>query len=513
MHIDARTLPNGHQVDADLCIVGAGAAGIPIALEFIGAGKRVVLLEGGGFDREDALQALYRGSLSGLPYFPLEAARLHYFGGSTGHWGGYCAPLDPVDFTTRSWVPGSGWPITRDALDPFYAKAHPLLDLGPYQYDPAWWVAQDARREWLPLDRTVLHEKIWQFSAPTRFGSKFRRSLEAARDVTLYTHANVTALEMREDGASVNAVRVSHFDGRAFTVRAATFVLAASTIQNVRLLLASTAHNPQGVGNAYDQVGRGFMEHLEMPAGSGVLLEPQSMRLYRYDFGVTRARAELALTPAAQERLGTLNVTVAIEGMPADGEPRTTFENNSPEDLEEYRRETRDSLTTIMKAEAQAHDAASVRAQPRVSLVARQEQAPNQASRVTITRERDALGVPRADFHWALTPLDRHSLRTMYLTLGREFARRGIGRVQLRDWLRAEQADWPPFVSGGWHDLGALRMSASPRTGVVDANCQVHGVPNLFIAGGGVFATAGAANPTLTIVALSLRLAAFLKAL
>lgn len=511
MHTDARTLADGTTLEADVCIVGAGAAGIPLACSFIGAGRRVLLLEGGGFDREDALQALYGGVVSGLPYFPLEAARLHYFGGSTGHWGGFCAPLDAIDFARRDWVPGSGWPITAADLAPWYAAAHPLLDLGPAEYDPAWWARQDATRERLPLDPAVVHEKIWQFSAPTRFGSKFRDAIVQAPDVHLYTHANVVALTPRDGGAAIDSLTIRHFDGRTITVRAARVVLACSTMQNVRLLLASTAASERGIGNAYDQVGRGFMEHLEMPIGTAALLRPQSMAFYAYAFGRTNARAELVLSAETQRRLGTLNASVALEALTPGAEPRGSFEAFPPAELEEYRRETRDSLTEAMRDSARTHDAAAVRRSPRFALAVRQEQAPNAASRITLTRERDALGMPRIDFHWALTSLDRASLRTTLLTLGQEFGRHGIGRVQLREWLRAPDGDWPNPVSGGWHDLGATRMSASPRDGVVDATCRVHGVSNLYLAGGGVFATAGCANPTLTIVALALRLGAHLR--
>jgi choline dehydrogenase-like flavoprotein len=511
MHTDARTLPDGTVVDADLCIVGAGAAGITIALAFIGAGKRVVLLEGGGFDREDALQGLYAGTLSGRPYFPLEATRLHYFGGTTGHWGGFCAPLDALDFETRDWVPDSGWPIAPSELTQHLAAAHTLLVLGPPEYDPAWWAAQDRSRERLPLDHAVLHEKVWQFSPPTRFGSKYRERLSAASDVHCYTHANVVSLTPRDGGTAIAHVTVRQFDGRMMRVRAGRFVLACSTMQNVRLLLASTEASDTGIGNAYDQVGRGFMEHLEMPVGTAALLRAQSMAFYSYAFGRTRARAELVLSAATQRRLRTLNASLALDALAPGDEPKSSFEASPPADLEDYRRATRDSLTDHMRDDARATDAAAVRRSPRFALSIRQEQAPNPASRVTLTRDRDPLGVPRVNFHWALTPLDRTSMRTTVLALAQEFGRLGIGRVQLRDWLRAPDGDWPPLVSGGWHDLGATRMSTSPRTGVVDVNGQVHGVQNLFLAGGGVFPTAGCANPTLNIVAMGVRMGAWLK--
>jgi len=119
--------------------------------------------------------------------------------------------------------------------------------------------------------------------------------------------------------------------------------------------------------------------------------------------------------------------------------------------------------------------------------------------------------MPRAKLDWRLTELDKRSMRTFYQLLGREMGRTGTGRVQIRDWLLSDDRTWPSFISGGWHHMGTTRMSADPKQGVVDANCRVHGLANLYIAGAAVYPTAGAVNPTLTLVALSLRLADHLK--
>ena len=514
MHTDAATLPDGTQLEGDVCIVGAGAAGIALALEWIGTSQRVILLEGGGFDMEPHVQGLYQGEIVGRPYYPLEAARLHYFGGTTGHWGGYCAPFDAIDFTKRSWVPHSGWPITRAALDPFYARAQSLVELGPYEYDAAWWSDQDPTRVPFPVDRGVLRHKMWQFSPPTRFGSRYRDAIVQAPNVHLYTHANVCDITANESVTAVETLEVRQHDGRTLRVRARQVVLACSTMQNVRLLLASNRQAAAGLGNQHDVVGRFFMEHLEMPVGKAVITRPQSMQLYAFDFGLTKARAELALTDAMQESLGLLNATIALEPAPDVGEAPTTFEAEPPEAVEAFRRETKDGLTAEMRAEAaQAppHDAASVARAPYFALITRQEQAPNPASRVTLSDTRDALGVPRARFDWQLTALDKRTMRTTLLTVAKEFGRANIGRVQVRDWLRPDSESWPTQVSGGWHDMGATRMHDDPTQGVVDANCRVHGLANLYIAGAGVFPTAGSANPTLTLLALALRLADHLK--
>ncbi|MDH5609620.1 MAG: FAD-dependent oxidoreductase, partial [Cyclobacteriaceae bacterium] len=172
MHIDARTLPNGTTIEGDICIIGAGAAGISLALEWANTPYKVILLESGGFQIESQIQDLYRGKSIGQRYFPLQSARLHYFGGTTGHWAGFCSTYDEIDFKKRDWVPNSGWPISRTDLDPFYQRAHSVLELGPFEYDMDYWKKKDPSLKSLPFDKEVLYDKVWQFSTPTRFGTR-----------------------------------------------------------------------------------------------------------------------------------------------------------------------------------------------------------------------------------------------------------------------------------------------------------------------------------------------------
>src|SRR2546427_760126 len=231
MHIDARTLPNGSVLEADLCIVGAGAAGISMALEWIGSRHKVLLLEGGGLDYEAAMQDLYRGESVGLPYNPLQAARLHYFGGHTGHWAGFCSTLDPIDFEKRAWVPHSGWPIRREDLDPFYARAQPLLELGPYEYGAGDWQRRDPTLIPLPLDPRVMWTKMWQFSPPTRFGARYRPAVSGAPNVHLYTHANVSELEPNESLRGIEGLRRRTLDGKVSLEPGAPDEVAKSTFE------------------------------------------------------------------------------------------------------------------------------------------------------------------------------------------------------------------------------------------------------------------------------------------
>ena len=515
MHTDARTLEAGTLIEGDVCIIGAGAAGISIALEWLNGPRKVILLEGGGFDVERAMQDLYRGEIVGQPYFPLEAARLHCFGGTTGHWAGWCSTYDPIDFEQRPWVPDSGWPIKREDLDPFYTRAQPLLDLGPYDYDSASYVKKDAEMAPLALRSETFWTKMWQFSPPTRFGRKYRDTIVSAPNVHLYTYANVAELVANEGLSAVDGLRVKTITGKEHRVRAKTYVLACCSIQNARLLLASNRQANTGLGNAHDLVGRYFMEHLEMPGGALMLAKPAStrMKMYAVEFGHTKARGEIALTAQAQRDNKLLNGTLSLEPAPFGQPGQSTFQFLPPEKVEALRvwdANGRRGKSPLEDGEAAPADSAG-HAPAYFQLATRMEQSPNPDSRVTLGTEKDALGMPRVRLDWRVTPLEKRSIRTLYELLGNEVGRTGIGRLQFREWLLDDDNTWPPFISGGWHHMGTTRMSADPKTGVVDPNCRVHGINNLYIAGASVYPTAGAANPTLTLVSLSLRLSDHLK--
>jgi choline dehydrogenase-like flavoprotein len=511
VHIDARTLPDATLLEGDLCIVGAGPAGIALALEWEGRGERVLLLEGGGFQLERALQDRFRGESVGLPYYPLESARLHFFGGASNHWGGFCAPFDPIDFQERAWVPRSGWPFGGGELEPFYPRAQELVELGPHDFDLDSWRSRDPRLVPLPLDPSKVWTKMWQFSRPpTPFGRRYRERITGSPNVHLFTHANVVEVVLHPDGRAVSELRVSNLAGRTHRIRAHRYVLACGAIQNARLLLASNGLATRGVGNDADLVGRHFMEHVEMPVGELVLARPDPVSLYRLDWGVTRGRGELAITAALQRERELLNGSVELVRREGRTELRGTFQELPPDVLAgfmEYDEMVERGEIVPDRPGAPTHDPWR-----EFTLVARHEQAPHPDSRVMLSTERDALAVPRVRLDWRLSALEFRSMRETCRELGREVGRSGAGRIRLLEWLRDEGEAWPDFVSGGWHHMGTTRMHADPRQGVVDPHCRVHGIGNLYVAGASVFPTGGCANPTLTLLALSLRLSDHLKA-
>lgn len=510
MHTDCRNLPDNSLIEGDLCIIGAGAAGISMALDWNGRPQKVILLEGGGFEYEDQVQDSYDGQTTGQKYYPLKAARLHYFGGTTGHWAGMCSPFDAIDFKKRSWVPHSGWPIEKADLDPYYEKAHTPLKLGAFPYDYAFWKEELINPIPLPFDPALVWNKMWQYSH-ARFGPLYKEVLVKAVNIHLYTHAKVSELRANETVSRLEEVRINMQDGKSHRVRARSYVLACGAIQNARLLLASNRQAAEGLGNIHDLVGRYFQEHLEIASADFWFFKPRPMNLYTYSWNKTRASAELALTEQTQREHGILNGTVSF--MPLrigkyripkiqtyqDEDPRKAWDNMS-ERWGETLKKASEVETGPIKWSYQ--------------LNTRIEQAPNPESRISLLREKDAYGLPRVKLHWALTPLDKRSIRKLYEILGRQAGISGIGRIRLHEWLQDEEdPGFPDSTNAGWHHMGTTRMSSDPKKGVVDANCRVHGIANLYVAGSACYPTSGAPNPTLTLVALSLRLSDHLKQL
>lgn len=504
MHIDARKLDHNTLIEGDICIVGAGAAGISIALDLIDTPYKVILLEGGGFQYDEKVQDLYGGSTSGQKYFPLKSTRLHYFGGTTGHWAGMVSPFDPIDFKERPWIPHSGWPITLEDLEPYYIKTHKYLELEHHQYDLNYWEEQGFDLKTLPLDQKVVWNKLWQLKG-TRYGEVYRNSITDAKNIHLYTYANAVDIRCNDEVSSVSEIIVKNYENKTHRVRAKHFIMACGTIQNARLLLASNSQAPNGLGNDNDLVGRYFMEHLEVSCAELWLTNPQPTEIYMFEPPV---HAELALTEKIQAREKMLNGTSSLIPLSwaKHAKPRMeTWQHEDPRISEK-------NMFTNWRAAAEKSEKEEGAILQAFELVTRMEQSPNPNSRVTLSKEKDALGVPRAHLHWELNALDKHSVRRLFQILGQEFGASGIGRVKLYDFLRDEKDDtFPDSTNGGWHHMGTTRMADDPKNGVVDANCRVHGIDNLYIAGASCYATSAAPNPTLTLTALSLRLSDHLK--
>lgn len=525
MLIDLNDASAPELLESDVCVVGGGAAGVALARKLTRNGHDVCLLEAGGMDFEQATQDLCFGEVVGMEYYELEHSRLRFFGGTTNIWGGRSVPLDRIDFEKRDWVPHSGWPITLEEIEPYYRIAHDSLELGEYDYSHEMW--EKLELEPIAFDPDEVANLFWRFdNMKERFNSSQVDDLRDATNARIVLHANVVHIQADENARSVKYLLTRTLEGHEAVVRAKHFVLACGAIENARLLLISDDVEKTGLGNSHDQVGRYFMEH---PHGRIAHIETADPAWFwaqyrkRYPRSGPPVAPALVAPEALQRSKGILNsaATFKIQRNPELGLGLgSKVYLNLKHDLNATKSNRRvwhlyrgllDWLQkhvsmTLLRAGAKARGM-------ELYLMARAEQAPNPDSRVTLARETDALGCRRGDLDWQLSELDKRSVLELSRAVGREFDRLGLGKLQTSDWLEDGTAAWPvdPTVGnhpiGGYHHMGTTRMSETAATGVVDRNCTVHNYGNLHIAGSSVFTTGGWANPTLTILALSHRLA------
>ena len=529
--IDAQleTLPT--RIDTDLCIVGAGAAGITIAAELLGSGLDLCLVESGGYTADGETQALCEVDSVGYPVRENFMSRARYYGGSCNLWAGRNMALMPVDFEPRSWVRDSGWPISYEEVARYYPKASVLLG----SPDPLRPSLGDFEPRMSAAERAIFADSglrptlsVWG-RRPMRFGATHRKALHGARGARVLLNATATRLVARGDGGAVEAVVATTLDGRSVAIHARRFVLACGGLENARLLLVSHDRHPRGVGNEHDLVGRFFMDHPRAVFGR-VHLEPGSRAPLLRGRPLPDGKLQLGigLDPELQRREGLLNHYVTFEEL-TSGYVEARYQSMVQTAKVVMRRghagsrwdfarthltEIPDMIYLLSPKELMPHpvyrayvalkDVAERRPRPRTYVaVYFCEQPPDRESRVTLSEDVDPIGVPRLRLHWRIDDSIRSSVLHIQDRLARCLEETGTGRL--------ERSHGPLEFTDASHHMGTTRMAADPQHGVVDTDCRVHGVANLYMAGSSVFPTAGHANPTLTLVALSVRLAEHLR--
>jgi choline dehydrogenase-like flavoprotein len=547
---DARSVVRGTTIEADICIVGAGAAGITVALELLGSGMRIVLLEAGGTTEDPEDQALYEGEVADPSlHSPPDKYRQRRFGGSTTIWGGRCVPLDVVDFEHRPWIPDSGWPVSHQEVAAFYPRANAVCEAGDCVYDAESAVPGGMRsvlRDFSPVDFTTA--RIERFSCPTDFGRRYRDRLAATPDVRVLLHANCTRLLASADGARIEQAAVETLDGNRFNVVATRFILATGALEAARLLLASRDVHAAGIGNARGLVGRYYMCHIAGTIGTLRIDRPAEHVWQGYDRAEdgVYCRRRIALTEAAQRREAIGNAvfrlhhpripdpghrTGALSAIflarrfisyeygkrlvtqqPVDARAWLQHVANAGSDIFGTSRFLWHWLCDRVLAERKFP---TVIIRPRKNLFSldfNAEQVPNWDSHVRLTEQTDRFGMPRLHIDWRYSELDVRTVGTAFRLLQRDLGQSALGELT----LDPDEADIETVIrrdgAYGGHHIGTARMAHEPATGVVDEDCCVFGVRNLYVAGSAVFPTSGQANPTLTIVALAIRLAHHIKA-
>lgn len=528
MFVDTRYLDEGSNIETEVCVIGGGVAGIILALEFEKHGVKACLLESGGFAPDEATRDLFRGQSVGTPYEFADGCRSRFLGGSSNCWGGWCRPLEEDDFERREWAPYSGWPIAKSDLQHYYDRSHGVLGLGPARFDTEFWVDAinhpEVRRH--PFTNGGVVDVVSQFSPPIRFGKHYRKELADSKHVTVYLYAN--AVDFETDGAqTVRHVKVKTLTGREARVSARFFVLATGGIENARLLLASNKDWPNGLGNHNDLVGRFFMDHPRLTTGN-IRFRGAWARNMLYDIKYhyqnkavaahgtcVAAQFRLSRELRAKERLLSANVCFSSD-FPGEYTEVKNALVSLKRRLEGAQLSQLSPLDELLTLAAHPIDAAgfvlarhlrlrSLIKSVRFQVIA--EPAPDPESRVRLARECDQLGVNRVTVDWRIDTLVKRTIDRTLAFVAEELTNAGVADVNLDPPLEGQDRPDVFAKEGCWHHMGTTRMHDSPMCGVVDRNCRVHGINNLYIAGSSVFPTAGTDFPTITIAALTLRLA------
>lgn len=541
MIIDGRRHFYPDALETEICIIGAGVAGIAIALELDRAGIDCVLLESGGEVRDEATADLYRGESDGLPYEFADGKRSRYLGGSSNCWGGFCRPWDEQAFARRDWVDDSGWPIGRQLLEPWYARAHEVLHVSSADYRPAHWTArseaeanepgaasQRQRRRSLsrrlPVDPEKLEDIVSHFSPPAKMGQIYHDALVKSRHVSLYLWSNVVDIACNTWGTNVEHVQVRTLSGNEFQVRARTFVLAAGAIENARLLLSSNRQRAAGIGNENDLVGRYFQDHPRFKGGV-VEFAPQYRHNPFYDIKFhcvadelvidgTKVSGQLRVPWAVQQRERLLDAQVWFYSMHA-GESEDTIRA-----LQHLHHRARRQMSPIRglasdlaviarhplgaAAYTVGHLSGSRRLVRSVTMEMIVEPEPHPDSRVTLCDQVDGLGMRRSKVTWRLTDNVRRTADRTFELIAQALQDAGVARVTLSTPM--SETGWPANLEGTYHHMGTTRMHESPHKGVVDPDCRLNSVSNFYVAGSSVFPTSSSNHPTMTLTALALRL-------
>jgi choline dehydrogenase-like flavoprotein len=574
---DLATHAADSRFEADLAIVGGGPAGLTIAREFFGTSTRVLVLESGMLEETPNHAALAELESVGEPRSNMQkqkrvafhgasssswspdlqpyGVRCRALGGSTHAWAGKSAAFDSVDFEKRSWVPHSGWPIERASLARYLDRAADVLNLGPNSYDESLWKLIGMAPPEPRVDVEGLRSFFWQFARSRldhldimRFGREFVTF--KAENVRVLLNATVRQIELAPDGTSFDGLEISTVEGVRSKVKAKLAVIAASGIENPRLLLASNAIQSSGIGNSSDLVGRFLMDHAGARVGrfdmAGLAQIVKRFGFYgvRHNGRTHMYMHGLAPSPIIQEREQLLNSAVYFMPERSPDDPWDALKRL----LRRNSAKPGDDMLAVLSgagllAKGIGMKALASNATPTVlkdfivntairynpNLVAEEfqsrglphkltgvwidaiaEQRPDPDSRVTLADRTDRIGVPLAKVNWRINDDERRTIVRIAHLIRDAFARVGMAVPILEPWVAEERLEDGVIIDMA-HTLGTTRMSETPASGVVDKNCQVHGVRGLYVAGGSIFPTSGHANPTLMILALAIRLADTMK--
>lgn len=496
----------------NVCIVGAGAAGILLATQLAARGLTVLLLEGGGLELEDRSQALYKTELSGLPYAGATEGRFRTYGGSTTRWGGQILELEEFDFEPREHVKGSGWPFPKKELTGYYERA--------LEFEGLRLTERDDAKVWAGLGLSICDlgpEFKMEYSrwCPERdFAILQRRMLQESRRLRVLFHANVTGFALNDSSTAIEALKVRGYMGAETQVSADCYVICTGGIETVRLLLQPLEHG-LAPWQANGLLGKHYQDHIALNEIDIREISTQpAQRYFGYaPLGGFRYHNKIRLSLAEQARAKTLNVAGTVGPFRREDPARERALVMLRELVKQGKKPSPSQWKAMAgKLPGIAFERGLQRllgdepAWSRTMLTVHCEQSPLSASSITLGEERDALGMLRANVKWEISEQEIHSLRTYVKRATAVFAARRFAKVEPPKGFYEDDDLVVSMCGDSNHHMGGARMATSNREGVVDTNLKLHGIGNGYLLTSAVFPTVGFSNPTHTLVALSMRL-------
>lgn len=471
----------------DVVVIGSGPAGLAISSRLAENGVSVLLLEAGELVPTPESQKYYQGEETGIAY-PLAGSRTRAFGGSSNCWGGWCRRLEEIEFLKRPWIDDSEWPISADLEERYYSDAAEFLGIEGKNYDPKYWAAQCGRPSASIFDGSIAFEsRVWQLAVNKRLGIEMEDFIKNSRLITMVYNCCLTKL-VCEDGR-VSAFQCRTTGGKSFQGYTDKYILAMGALENARILMTSGLQDI--IGSQW--LGKGFMEHPARINGLRLYVHSNSLNFMEYNGGATfeppekgfRVAFGFGLTPSSQIK----NKITGFWGVISE-----RIENLSPAEVSKA-----NHLLSLQGIKGNrvvvAHD-----------ITWAIEQAPKLQSAISLSEDRDHFGLNKLKLNWAVSDLDISTVNFSLEALAADLIKRKVGVVRKIKGISYSDLD----IDYGHHHIGTVRMGGSPRDGVVDKNCKVFGIDNLYCAGSGVFPTSAVTNPTLALTAFSFRLAEYL---
>lgn len=501
--------------DADLCIIGGGIAAYTLLSALSDSSMRVIVVERGGMKPGPSQEFEKTCHVSGHSFTGHLEGRYFGLGGTSEYWGGQALPLEEFDLAKKEWIDFSGWPIKIEDILPYYPDAEKLFQVDPVAYTTDVFKLRSLAP--VPWNQSMIKLHFSKWSPRPNFKPNLIDAYSSSAKTDILLNAVVSSLAYDSEKKEVTHIHIQSHTGKKGTIMAKSYVLAAGGIENARILQVSSTL-PEN-----KWIGRMFQDH---PTAQVATIHPTDMlslqRYFGYFFkGRTRCLPRLSLTAEAQKEKQILAATAFIQFLPKEG---SLFEAMKPvyREMSRLKVPSYANLKTLFRG---LHNIGEIIPMLKAYWGSRYMYVPNSIPRLTIMLEQspaadstvglssalDAYGIPVADIHWRIPDITIDTLKEFCTMLEAEFSRLSLGRIEWDAWVNQDNETIKTHLIDAYHHMGTTRMSPSDASGVVNENCRMHGVQNLYIAGSSVFPTSGHSNPTLTFMALALRLSQHLK--